>query len=90
MDNMQEMKNIQYTWTFLKRQFWSFLQQAKRDCPDQVLSDQMVLGTVRWKGGPHERQPKALKAKLTQGGPSGSGLLRSDCSPDGQAGGWIS
>jgi hypothetical protein len=90
MDNMQEMKNVQYNWTVLKRQFWSFMQHAKGDCPDRVLSDQVVLGTVRWKSGPHERRPKELRVKITQGGPSGSSPLRSDCSPDGQAGGWIS
>ncbi len=35
-------------------------------------------------------QPKALKTKLAQLGPSGSSLLRSDGSYDGQAGGWTS
>jgi hypothetical protein len=32
----------------------------------------MVLGTVRWETGPHERLPKALKTKLAQEGPPGS------------------
>jgi hypothetical protein len=31
----------------------------------------MALGTVRWEDGPFERQPKALKTKLAQGGPLG-------------------
>jgi hypothetical protein len=55
-------------------------------CPDRVHSDQMILGTVREEAGPCERQPKALKTNLSQGGPS-SGLnpLRSDGSVDGQA-----
>ncbi len=30
----------------------------------------MVLRTVRWEAEPQERQPKVLKSKLTQGGPS--------------------
>jgi RNA 3'-terminal phosphate cyclase len=55
------------------------------DCSDQVHSDQMVL---RQEAGPRERQLKALKAKLIQGGPSGSSPLRSDGSRDGQAWGW--
>jgi hypothetical protein len=44
------------------------LQQAKRDCPYQVHSDQMVLGTVRQAAGPRERSPKVVKTKLVQGG----------------------
>jgi hypothetical protein len=44
------------------------LQKAKRDCPDHVHSDQMVLWTVRQESGPHERQSKALKTKLAKGG----------------------
>jgi hypothetical protein len=55
--------------TILKRHSRRILLQAKRDCSDQVHSDQMVLGTGRWKAGPQERWPKALKTKLTQGGP---------------------
>jgi hypothetical protein len=39
------------------------------DSSDQVHSDQTVLGTVRWEAGPCERWPRALKAKLIQGGP---------------------
>jgi hypothetical protein len=37
------------------------LHQAKKNYADQVHSDQMVLGTVRWEDGPRERRPKALK-----------------------------
>ncbi len=37
---------------------------------------------------PYKRPPKALKTKLLMGGPSGSSLLRSDGSCEGQAGGW--
>jgi hypothetical protein len=48
----------------------------------------MVLGTIRQEAGPCERQPKALKTKLSRAGPSGLSLLRSDGSRDGQAGGW--
>ncbi len=63
------------------------LQKAKRDCPDHVHSDQMVLWTVRQESGPHERQSKALKT-LKGGRPKGSSPLRSDGSHDGQAKGW--
>jgi hypothetical protein len=56
---------------------------TKGDCSDQVHSDQMVLRTVR-------QEAKALKAKQTQGGPSGLSTPRSDGSHDGQAGGWTS
>ncbi len=52
-----------------------------------IYSDQMVLGTVRWEAGPRERQPKALRTKLAQRGPSGSSPLKSDGSRDGQVGG---
>jgi hypothetical protein len=38
----------------------------------------MVLGTVRQEAGPLMRQPKALKAELTQAGPSSLSTLRSD------------
>ncbi len=62
--------------------------KAEGDCPNQVHLDQMILGTVEQEAGPRERLPKALKAKLTLGGPSGSSPLRSDGSDDGQAGGW--
>ncbi len=48
----------------------------------------MVHETLRQKAEPRERQPKVLKTKLTQGGPSGSGPLRSDGSRDGQVGSW--
>jgi hypothetical protein len=44
------------------------LLQAKGFFSDRVHSDQMVLGIVRQEAGPQERQPKALKTKLTQGG----------------------
>ncbi len=64
------------------------LHKAVGDCPNQIPSDQMVLGTVRLEAGPRERWPKALKTKLAQGGPSGSSPLRSDGSRDSQAGGW--
>jgi hypothetical protein len=37
----------------------------------------MVLGTIRQEAGPHERQPKAPKTKVAQGGPLGSSPLRS-------------
>ncbi len=67
-----------------------FLQQAKGDCPDQVHSDQIVPVTVRREAVSCERQPKALKPKLAQGGPSGSCPLRSDGSRNGQAGDWAS
>ncbi len=69
-----------------KRLSRGILQQAKGDSSDRVHSDQMVLGTVRWDAGPCEKQPKALKTKLAQGGPSDSSPLRSDGSHDGKAG----
>jgi hypothetical protein len=72
----------------LKSHSWGILLQAKSDCSNQVYSIQMVLGTVRREAGSQERWPKALKAKLTQGGPLGLSLLRSDSSPDVQVGGW--
>ncbi len=50
----------------------------------------MALGTVRQEAGPGERKPKALKAKTTDGRPTGSSPLRSDGSHDGQAGSWTS
>jgi hypothetical protein len=34
------------------------------------FSEQMVLRTVRQEAGTRERQPKAFKTKLAQGGPS--------------------
>ncbi len=43
--------------------------------------------TVRQEAGPCETPPKALKTKLSQGGPSVSSLLRSDDSHESQAGG---
>jgi hypothetical protein len=45
------------------------LLQAKGVFSDRVHLDQMVLVIVRQEAGPQERQPKALKTKLTQGGP---------------------
>jgi hypothetical protein len=51
----------------------------------------MVLGTVRPEAGPCERQPKVLKTKLFEQGPSDLSPLsplRSDGTRDGQAGGW--
>jgi hypothetical protein len=47
------------------------LHKAKKDCLNHVHTDQMVLRTVRREAGPCERQPKVLKTKLAQGGPSG-------------------
>jgi hypothetical protein len=35
--------------------------QSQGDSPDQVHSDQMVLGTVRQEAGPHERWQKTIK-----------------------------
>jgi hypothetical protein len=64
------------------------LYTVKGDCSNQVHSDQKVSGTVRWEVGPCERHPKTLKTKVAQGWTSGSSLLRSDGSHDGQAGGW--
>ncbi len=63
---------------------------SQGDCSDRVLSDQMVLRTVRWEAGSRKRQPLALKHKLTQKGPSGSSPLWSDGFRDGQAGGCTS
>jgi hypothetical protein len=60
-----------------------------RDCPNWVRSDQMVLRTVRQEAGSREKQPKTLETNLAKGGPSGSCLLRSDSSHNGQEGGWI-
>jgi hypothetical protein len=48
------------------------LQKAEGDYSDRVLSDQIVLGTIRQEAGPQKRWPKELNTKLTQGGPSGS------------------
>jgi hypothetical protein len=48
----------------------------------------MVLRRVRQEAGLHERQPKALKNKLAQEGPSSLSPLRSDDSRDGQVRGW--
>ncbi len=73
--------------SILKRHSRGILLQAKGDCSYQVQSDQMVFGTVRREAEPRKRWPGALKAKLTQGGPSGLSPLRSDGPPDGQAGG---
>jgi hypothetical protein len=73
-----------------KRLSRGILQQAKGDCPDRVHSDHMVLGTVRQEAEPCEREAKALKTKLAQGGPSSSSPLRSDGTHDSQAGGWTS
>jgi hypothetical protein len=62
--------NVQFTRyvNILKRHSRGFLQQANGDCLDQLHSDKLVLETGRWEAGPHERQPKALKTKLGQGG----------------------
>jgi hypothetical protein len=83
-----EMHNKWYMSTVLKRHSGGSLLQAKRDCSNQVHSDQMVLGTVRQEAGPRKRRPKALKSKLTQGGRSGSSPLKSEASHDGQAKCW--
>ncbi len=48
--------------------------KSQVDCPDGVRSDQIVIETVREEAGPHDRQPKALKTKLTRGRPSDSSL----------------
>jgi hypothetical protein len=48
----------------------------------------MVLRTVILEAGPRERQPKALKTKLAQEGPSDLSPLRLDGSQGGQMGGW--
>jgi hypothetical protein len=50
----------------------------------------MVLGTVRQEAEPQKRRPKALKHRLTKGGPSDLSPLGSDGSSDGQMGGWAS
>ncbi len=50
----------------------------------------MVLRTVRREVRPRQMWPKALEIKLAQRGPSGSILLRSDGSRDGQVGRWTS
>ncbi len=82
---------INNTYTAQKRHSRGILHQAEGDCPDWVHSDQkMVLWTVRWEAGPHERQVQAPKTKLAQRGPSSSSPLRSDGTCDGQAGGWTS
>jgi hypothetical protein len=57
----------------------AILLKAKGDCSDQVHSNQMVLGTASG-AGPQMSRPKALKTKLTHGGPSCSRPLRSDSS----------
>jgi hypothetical protein len=74
-----------YTPMVLKRSQGKKLYKAK-DHMKRVHSDQMVLRMVRWEAEPHGRWPKALKAKLSQGGPSGSNPLRSDLVMPG--GGW--
>jgi hypothetical protein len=50
-----------------KRPSRGILQQAKGEGPDQLHSDQVLLGTIRWEAGPHERRSKAHKTKLPQG-----------------------
>jgi hypothetical protein len=47
--NTQQIHNIQYMWIVLKRLSvgGGLMHKAKRDCPNQVYSEQMVLGTVR-------------------------------------------
>jgi hypothetical protein len=61
---MQEYTiNAQYT-IFVncpKKISMGILQQAKGDCPDWVLSDQMVLGKVRREDGPRVRLSKTLR-----------------------------
>jgi hypothetical protein len=51
------------------------LHKAKGYCPNQVHSDEIVLGTVRWENGPPERWPKVLNTKLAHGEPPGSSPL---------------
>ncbi len=80
------MHNVQYTSAILKETLKRNLQKVKGDCPDRVHSDQMVLATVRREAGRHERQPKAVKTTLAQGGPSCSSPLGSGGSCGGKAG----
>jgi hypothetical protein len=54
--------------TILKKHSRGILQQPKGNCPDQVHSDQMVLGTVIQEAGLCERWRKMLKTKLAKGG----------------------
>ncbi len=87
---IQTNTEIISTSPVLKRHSRGILLQAKRDCCDRVHSDQTILRTDKQEAGPQERRPKALKTKLTQGGPSGLSPFRLDGSHDGQAGGWTS
>jgi hypothetical protein len=73
-----------------KKTFMEGFAKVEEYCPNRVHSDQMVLGTVRWEAGPYDRQPKAFKNKLVQGGPSGLSPLGSYGSCDGHEGGWTS
>ncbi len=62
--------------------------KSKGDCPNQVHSGQMVLGTVRLEAGLLRGSgQKILKAELAQGGPSGLSPFRLDGLVKGQAGG---
>jgi hypothetical protein len=79
---------MSYVGTIINRLPRGKLLKSKGDFLDRVFSDQTILRSVRREAGPRERFPKALKIKLSQGGPSGSSLLRSDGSCDGQASGW--
>ncbi len=79
---------MSYVGTILKRLPRGKLHKSKGDFLDRLFSDQLILRTVRREAGPRERFPKALKTKLSQRGPSGSSLLRSDGSCDSQASGW--
>jgi hypothetical protein len=44
------------------------LQKAKGDCLGLSPLRPDGFGTLRWEAGPGERQPKALRSKLAQGG----------------------
>ncbi len=60
--------NHEANTTVLKNSQEGKLHKAKKDCPDQVHTDQMVLGAVKREAGCHERRPKVLKTKLAQDG----------------------
>jgi hypothetical protein len=49
-NNIQEMHNVQYAWTVLKRSSREKLYEGQGDCLSKVHSDQIVLGTVRLAG----------------------------------------
>ncbi len=67
----------QTSWKDTQR---GFSLQTKGDSSDWVLSDLMVLGTVRREATHQKRRPKAFKSKLTPE----SSLLRSYGSHDGR------